>query len=306
MDGDIAGICTAEGKCSLDSINVDCGSFKKMSGATCKPETGFQFIESKKECRTAAVALGMAPKVGNSNATKRPYGCYQYFRKDNGSPRIVFNSHGTKASRDRSRWSICAQSVATRPSGPCASKACGSSCELGVGDRVASACDIDGKCNPTLSDLKCETSDSKVLVGVTSFWVHDDHDKDDWWGDKGDVYAEVRCEQDSLTWNSQVFHNTLEGDLKLYFYADTKCGQLKLDIKDKDDKGSETIMSSEINLDQRGKVRVKSKATYCSIWGHCNTRLAADVTYQVYQGTAATNMVQRLNTVGATLTPADY
>merc|ERR1711957_840 len=153
-----------------------------MSGATCKPETGFQFIESKKECRTAAVALGMEPKVGNSNATKRPYGCYKYFRKDTGSPRIVFNSHGTKASKDRSRWSICAQSVATRASGPCASKACGSTCEPsgdGIGVPVdgkrssslaevsplmaASACDLDGKCSPFLSDLKCEMSDSKVL-----------------------------------------------------------------------------------------------------------------------------------------------
>eukprot|EP00930_Biecheleria_cincta_P022450 TRINITY_DN16388_c0_g1_i1.p1 TRINITY_DN16388_c0_g1~~TRINITY_DN16388_c0_g1_i1.p1 ORF type:complete len:640 (-),score=79.14 TRINITY_DN16388_c0_g1_i1:149-2068(-) len=301
---DMAGICTAEGKCSVDYGNVNCGSFKMMSGGTC--EQGFQYVESKEECRTAAFALGLEPKVGTANSTKTPYGCYKYLRKDTGAPRIMFNSQGTKNCKARDRWSICAKSVAapTAP-GPCESKACGSTCSgHGIGITAVAACDVAGKCSSFLSDLKCEMSDSNVLVGVTSFWVHDDFDKDSWWNDKGDVYAEVRCEQDSLTWKSKVFHNTLEGDFKLYFYADKKCGHLKLDIKDKDDNGSETIMSTVVDLDKQGGVRVKSKARSCDVFGSCNVHLATDVTYYVYQGYSAQSMLRRLGAEGVTPTPA--
>lgn len=307
LQGDMAGICTAEGKCSLDVLNnLNCGSFKQMRYGTC--ERGYKFIESKKECKTAAVALGMGSKVGDSNSTRRPYGCYKYFRKDNGEPRIVFNTEGTKSSKDDDRFSLCAEDADAQDEGSCAAKTCGADCGPAVGHGMVGvkalyACDVRGQCISSISELKCETSPDSVLVGVTLYWVHEDYDKDSFWNDKGDVYAKVSCaEANNFRVKSQVFENQLEGDFSLYFYAPTSCDKLKLDIMDKDSSGSETIMSSEINLSKRGDVKVTSKVKECDWWGNCNKKLVADVTYHVYEGHSAKGVLWRLDSDGVPLT----
>lgn len=82
-------------------------NYEVQTIGTCNGQLGLEFVDSKEECATAAVALVLEDtNVLGGVSLDKPYGCYWKASNSLGG-RLWFNPNGNKNGDDLGRVSIC-------------------------------------------------------------------------------------------------------------------------------------------------------------------------------------------------------